>query len=161
MFNKFFFVLALLITLSMGNMLEFKLEASEDCEFGTIQERMNKSLEKTKDIGKTFEDDDGEWKLKSLFVKRIARLAAKFIPSHEEVIDLVNEFNVIKNETLFKLVFNRQFVKARDYVWKNTNSNFEAYVKALFAYHYLNVLTTGVKATKCITTQDYIKLYIY
>jgi hypothetical protein len=73
MFNKFVIVLALLTTLSMATKLEV-LSDDDECEYGTLQEVMDKS----KRIYEKFEESEileGEEMIKLAFLKKLAKMA--------------------------------------------------------------------------------------
>ncbi len=144
MHNKFVIVLALLITISMANKLEFK---SEDDEYD-----FKKTYEEFKDFGYL----DRYSSSLGRFIKKIAVLAA----SNASFIDkenIIRQYENVSNDIKIKIRENDYFA-ARDLIAAESRDEaLEAYAKPIFAYYYINTLLQ--QSNSAITLEDIALLY--
>ncbi len=159
MFNKFVIVLALLITLSMTTKLELK--SNNECDYGTLSQRMNDS--KIIHENHFCENLEGEVKIQSSFIKRIAQMAQS-APSNDKKITLLDEYNGIIEENALDKVREDEYFVARDKIVSANikYSGFREYMNHLFAQYYIKSLINNRRpATSCLTTKEYVLLYVF
>jgi hypothetical protein len=141
----------------MATKLELKPK-DDECEFGTLQENMEKSK-------KTYESYDfgsheGSIKIQISFLKKIAVVAASNASfSNNE--NILHPYAKFVSFDVFQEVIRNNYFAARDLIAAEiSNKKFETYSKHLFAYYYITTLLNTRDLNSCLTLDEYGLLYV-